>query len=155
MGILRFNLFVSLYILLDGSGLFKFVLVKKTSNMIFNQTILCTIWLIVVSFSAIAQESVFTDDEKIQLAKSIEASCIQLELSEEQIPKYSEIEMKFALQMQSLKSSDQSRISKIKQLKTIVDSMNNEMKALLSEEQYLVFEEIQKKRLGSLRENRQ
>ena len=57
--------------------------------------------------------------------------------------------------MQSLKSSDQSRISKIKQLKTIVDWMNNEMKALLSEEQYLVFEEIQKKRLGSLRENTQ
>ena len=155
MGILRFNLFVSRHILLDDSGLFKFVLVKKTSNMIFNQTLLCTIWLIVVSSSAIAQESVFTDDEKIQLAKSIEASCVQLELSEEQIPKYTEIEMKFALQMQSLKSSDQSRISKIKQLKTIVDSMNNEMKALLSEEQYLVFEEIQKKRLGSLRENTQ
>ena len=103
-----------------------------------------------VSSSVIAQETTLNDEQKAKLKAHLQESFEKLNLSEEQKPKFKEITKKYALQLKNLKNSDKSKSTKEQEFKSIINSKNKEMKALLSAEQYKVYEETQKERLRKL-----
>ena len=100
-----------------------------------------------VSSSVIAQETTLNDEQKAKLKAHLQESFEKLNLSEEQKPKFKEITKKYVLQIKTLKTSDQSKSKKLQEFRSIIDSKNKEMSALLSTEQHIVYEEIQKERL--------
>lgn len=107
-----------------------------------------------VSSSVIAQETTLNDEQKAKLKAHLQESFEKLNLSEEQKPKFKEITKKYAAQMKTLKTSNKRKFVKLKEFKSIIDSKNKEMKALLSTEQYVVYEEMQKERLQKMKEKR-
>lgn len=113
------------------------------------QTILVAIVMFVSSFG-IAQETSLNNEQKATLKAHFKESFEKLDLSEEQKPKFKEISKKYALQIKTLKTSDQSKTAKEKEFKSIIAAKNKEMKALLSAEQYNIYEETQKERLKKL-----
>lgn len=104
--------------------------------------------------SAMAQENILTDEQKAKFKEHIKESFERLDLSEEQQQKFKEITKKYVLQVKTLKTSNHSKTTKIKEFKSIIDAKSKEMKALLSAEQYKIYETIQKERIKKLKENR-
>ena len=90
-----------------------------------------------------------SEQQKEEIKKNVEAYVTELQLSEEQKPKFEEITKKYAKQMIAVKDSGGSRMSKYKKVKSIRKNKDAEMKSLLSKEQYNIYlekqEEIQKK----------
>lgn len=110
------------------------------------------ITLIFFTSSAMTQESKLTDAQKAKFKEHLKESFEKLDLSEEQKQKFKEITKKYALQMKTLKTSGQSKPTKIEEFKSIIGSKNKEVKVLLSDEQYIVYEEIQKERLEKFKQ---
>jgi len=103
-----------------------------------------------VNSSVIAQETTLNDEQKAKIKVHFKESFEKLDLYEEQKPKFKEITKKYALQLKTLKNSDNSKSTKEQEFKSIINSKNKEMKALLSAEQYKFYEETQKERLKKL-----
>lgn len=114
---------------------------EKRNNMnILKQNIVIGI-VILMSSSLIARETVFTNEEKAKLKLQLTEYFEELDLSEEQKPKFKEIVKKYALQMKTLKISDNRKFAKRRKFKSIKKSKNKEMKVLLNTEQYQVYKE--------------
>lgn len=105
------------------------------------------------AFLSAKQYKVYEESQKERLKKLEYLQ--KLDLSEEQKPKFKEITKKYAFQMKTLKSSNKPKFAKYREFKSIINSKNKEMKALLSSNQYALYEENQKERLQSFKENRQ
>lgn len=60
----------------------------------------------------------------------------KLQLSEDTTEKVSQINLKYALQMETLKTDDSSRLAKFQKIKSIDESKDQELKKLLSEKQF-------------------
>ena len=90
-----------------------------------------------------------TEEQKEEVKKSLEEYAAVLHLSEEQKPKFEEITMKYAKQMNVVKDSGGSLMSKYQKVKSIRNNKDAEMKRLLSKDQYKAYlkkqEEMQKK----------
>jgi|TARA_B110000003_G_scaffold261389_1_gene283050 hypothetical protein len=97
--------------------------------------------VILMSSSLIARETVLTNEEKAKLKLQLTEYFEELDLSEEQKPKFKEIVKKYALQMKTLKISDNRKFAKRRKFKSIKKSKNKEMKVLLNTEQYQVYKE--------------
>lgn len=98
-----------------------------------------------------------SEDQKKELKAKMEAYKAELNLTEEQQPKFEEINLQFAEEMSKLKGDNGSRLSKYKKFKKITDERNKKMKELLTDEQYKIFKSHQdevKKELKSKRSNR-
>jgi hypothetical protein len=114
---------------------------EKRNNMnILKQNIVIGI-VILMSSSLIARETVLTNKEKAKLKLQLTEYFEELDLSEEQKPKFKEIVKKYALQMKTLKISDNRKFAKRRKFKSIKKSKNKEMKVLLNTEQYQVYKE--------------
>lgn len=114
---------------------------EKRNNMnILKQNIVIGI-VILMSSSLIARETVLTNEEKAKLKLQLTEYFEELDLSEEQKPKFKEIVKKYALQMKTLKISDNRKFAKRRKFKSIKKSKNKEMKVLLNTEQYQVYKE--------------
>jgi hypothetical protein len=112
---------------------------EKRNNMnILKQNIVIGI-VILMSSSLIARETVLTNEEKAKLKLQLTEYFEELDLSEEQKPKFKEIVKKYALQMKTLKISDNRKFAKRRKFKSIKKSKNKEMKVLLNTEQYQVY----------------
>lgn len=114
---------------------------EKRNNMnILKQNIVIGI-VILMSSSLIARETVLTNEEKAKLKLQLTEYFEELDLSEKQKPKFKEIVKKYALQMKTLKISDNRKFAKRRKFKSIKKSKNKEMKVLLNTEQYQVYKE--------------
>ena len=98
-----------------------------------------------------------TQNRRRQNFKNLKESFEELDLIDSQKLAFTEITVKFALQMSTLRKSDQRRLVKVKEFTSIIDSKNKEMKNLLSNEQYKVYEirqsKTQRERLKMVMEN--
>jgi len=98
---------------------------------------------------ALAQDSKLTEEQGVQMEAQLSEYNSKLNLSQEQQPKFEEITVKYGKQMMELKESNKGRLSKYKEFKSIRKNKNEEMEALLSEEQYgtylMIQEEMQQK----------
>ena len=92
-------------------------------------------------FLTTQQYKVYEENQKERLRKLEYLK--KLDLSNEQKPRFKEIIKKYALQIKTLKSSDKSKFAKYKEFKSIMNSKNKEMKVLLLEKQYIVYEKAQ------------
>ena len=99
--------------------------------------------MVVISTTVIAQQGELSADQKKEAKAKIEAYLKRLNLSEDQKPKVKEIVKRYRAQMTEVKKSDDSRFKKMGKLKELNQKKNEEMKVLLNDEQYKVYEEIQ------------
>lgn len=60
----------------------------------------------------------------------------KLQLSEDTTEKVSQINLKYALQLETLNTDDSSRLAKFQKIKSIDESKDQELKKLLSEKQF-------------------
>lgn len=98
-----------------------------------------------------------SEEQKKELEEKMEAYKAELNLSEEQQPKFEEINLQFAEDLSKLKSDNGSKLSKYKKFKKLTDERNRKMKELLTDEQYKIFKSHQdevKKELKSKRSTR-
>ena len=92
-----------------------------------------------------------------QLMKHIEKDHVKLQLSEDQKEPFTEVALKYAGQMKTLKKKEGSRESKREEAESIMKNKNEEMKGILSESQYqayLVMQEDRKKMMKRRGERR-
>ncbi|MEO1030351.1 MAG: hypothetical protein AAFX55_03050 [Bacteroidota bacterium] len=102
--------------------------------------------------TASGQERQLTEAQKAQLEAQLEAYFDTLDLSEVQKPTFEDITKRYAKQMMDLKDSDKGRLAKYKTYKAILKNKNEEMNALLSEEQYALYLETQEKMQQKMKE---
>jgi hypothetical protein len=98
-----------------------------------------------------------SEEQKKELKAKMEAYKAELNLSEEQQPKFEEINLQFAEDLSELKNANGSKLSKYKKFKKLTDERNKKMKELLTDEQYKIYKSHQdevKKELKSKRSNR-
>lgn len=110
--------------------------------------------VLLVSTMSFAQDRKLTEEQKEQVKEQLEQYFEKLDLSKEQKPKFEDITNKYALQMKTLTTSGKSKFAKYKEYKLIKKSKSKEMKALLSAEQYKVYNETQKDRQKKMKEKR-
>lgn len=97
-----------------------------------------------------------SEEQKEEIKKNLEEYAAALNLSEEQKSEFEVITRKYAEKIKALRESDISRRKKFKEMRSIKESKNEEMKELLSKDQYKVYldkQEEMKKRVKERRKN--
>lgn len=95
-----------------------------------------------------------TEEQKEELAASMEEYFSVLDLSEEQKSEFEAITKKYADQMKAVKDSGGRRMSKFKKVKSIRKKKDAEMKTLLSNDQYNVYLDKQEEMQRKMKERR-
>lgn len=100
------------------------------------------ILMISFSFGASAQtvRPKLSEDQKKELKAKMEAYKAELKLTAEQQPKFEELNLQFAEALAKLKEDNGSKISKYRKLKAATGERNKQVKAILTDEQYKIFE---------------
>lgn len=112
---------------------------------------LCVVALFLSANLGLAQSqaSSLSDEQKAELAQSMEEFNKLLQLTEEQKPDFEAITKKYAKQMKAVKEEGGSKYSMYRKVKSIQKNKNAEMKKLLTKDQYEAYlekqEEMQKK----------
>ena len=122
-----------------------------------SRNIITILLLTLFNVASYAQERQLTEEQKEQVKEQLEQYFEKLDLSEEQKSKFEEITKKYVLHMKTLKTSGKSKFAKYKEYKSINGSKNKEMKALLSAEQFKIYQKTQKeiqKKIQETRRNR-
>ena len=116
--------------------------------------ILVLMVIILIGTKAFAQEKEMTEEQKAQMEAQLEVYVEKLNLSEGQQPKFEEITKRYGKQLMVLKESSKGRLSKYKEFKSISKNRNQEMQALLSEEQYATYLATQEDMQQKMKEQR-
>ena len=95
-----------------------------------------------------------TEEQKEELAASMEEYFSVLDLSEEQKSEFEVIAKKYAEQMKAVKDSGGRRMGKFKKVKSIRSDKNEEMKELLSKDQFKLYLEKQKEMEKKMKDRR-
>ena len=119
-----------------------------------SRSIITILLLTLLNVTSYAQERQLTIEQKEQVKEQLEQYFEKLDLSEEQKQKFEEITKKYALQMKTLKISGKSKFANYKEYKSIKGSKNKEMKALLSAEQFKIYQKTQKEIQKKIKEKR-
>ncbi len=101
-----------------------------------------------------AQSSNLSDEQKEEMAKSMEEFFTALDLSDEQKVEFEEISKKYAEQMQAVKEGGGRMLQKQQKIKSIRKEKNAEMKELLSADQYEIYLEKQEEMQQAMKEKR-
>ena len=97
-----------------------------------------------VNISSFAQQGKeLTEEQRAELKEQIKAHAVELNLSDEQKPKFEKITRKYFEGLKLLKSSTNSRWSKRKKYKSLKKEKKKSMKSLLSKEQYMIYKKRQ------------
>ena len=115
-----------------------------------SRNIITILLLTLFNVASYAQERQLTEEQKEKLKVHLQKSFEKLDLSEEQKPEFKAITKKYALQVKTLRNSNEGKSAKYNELKSIIVTKNKEMKALLSADQYIVYEATQKERRKKL-----
>lgn len=115
------------------------------------KTFLSLILLVLVSTSSFSQDS---NSSKEEVKLYLETYFEHLDLTSDQKVEFTFISKKYGSQLKELKSSDASGLSKYKTYKKIQKSKSKDMEALLSPEQFKIYEKTQKEIEKKIKEQR-
>lgn len=87
-----------------------------------------------------------SDDKKKEMKKQMEANEARLNLNEDQKEPYRTINRKYGKMAREVRDEEIEREEKMEKLKKIRNDRNLEMKALLSDDQYVIYLEIEAER---------
>lgn len=111
---------------------------------------LIVLGLLLVSFVSFGQG--MTEKEKEEFKTEMKEKFQALKLSDDQKSKFEDIQMKYFDQMVAIRDSDAGRMSKMKSLKAIQKSKNEEVKAIMNEQQFEQYLELQKELRQTMKE---
>ena len=103
----------------------------------------------------VQEEKKLSDDQKKEIVQNVKANIEKLALTDEQKAPFKEISKRYADKLKGVKDSDDSKIGKLKAVKTLREAKNAEMKTLLTEAQYKTYLEIQDERKQKMLEQLQ
>lgn len=95
-----------------------------------------------------------SDEQKQEMAKTMEEYYEALNLSEEQKPKFEAIMKKYIPQLMAVKDSGEGKFQMYKKVKAIRKNQNAEMEKLLSKDQYKAYLEKQEEMQERMKEKR-
>lgn len=98
-----------------------------------------------------------SDEQKKEFKAKMEAYKAELKLTDEQQPKFEEVNMQYVEDLSKLKGDTGSKLSKYKKFKKINDDRDSKMKEILTADQYKIYKKHQgevKKELKSRRSNK-
>ena len=105
-----------------------------------------------IATTAAAQERGFTSEQKAQMEAKLKNGFEKLNLTAEQKPKFEEITKRYGNQLIGLKQSNKGRLAKLKMYKSIQKNKDNEMRSLLSIDQYKAYEKAQEELRQKMRQ---
>ncbi len=118
--------------------------------------------LLICTTPTLLAQSQLTDEQKAEIKAQVTAEVedyfAALDLTEEQKTEFENITRKYAEKMKTVAESDSGRRKKMKELKGLSNAKNEEMKALLNDDQFAVYEdkrEEMKARRKELRKRKQ
>lgn len=94
------------------------------------------------------------NDKKAEMIAEMKVAKEKLALSDTQEITFKEVTKKYGLKMKNVKDSDASKRDKFKNIKSLRDEKNAEMKTLLSEEQYKAYLELQEERMAKMKDRK-
>lgn len=103
--------------------------------------ILLSVFLIFISNTVSSQNLEFNIEKDMS---KIENHMESIKLNDDQKSQFKEINEKYRLKLESIKNSDKTRFVKFQDLKKLRKEKEEEMKLLLSEDQFKVYKEYQK-----------
>lgn len=106
--------------------------------------LLFIVFLSALSTATFAQ-SKSTDDQKKEFLAKMKQYQAELKLSDEQQEKVKSINTTYFEGLVALKKSDDSKLAKFRQFKSIAETRNNGMKQVLDKEQYKKYQAIEQK----------
>ncbi len=109
--------------------------------------------LVSVSGSVYAQQRM-TDQQKQEAKAKRDAFKEKLNLTEEQKPKFEEINRNQAEALSTLKNSDASRLEKFRKYRDLKSEKDKKMKELLTKEQFKIYEDYQEELKDDFMNNR-
>ncbi|OYU81258.1 MAG: hypothetical protein CFE23_05705 [Flavobacterium sp. BFFFF1] len=114
--------------------------------------------IIALMFSAVttAQEKKqLNDQQKTALVEQLKTDREKLALTEEQKGPFAEITKKYAEKMKEVNANTElSKLEKLKELKKLRMAKDEEIKVILTEDQFKIYEQIREDRKEKLRERR-
>ena len=116
------------------------------------QIIVC-IAITILGANSYAQEKKMADSQKEELKVRLEEYFAKLALTEEQKVSYEEITKRQGEQIKLIKESGLSREEKLSEIRRIQSDKDNELKVLLTEEQYQFYLENKRQQRNNLLEN--
>ena len=120
-----------------------------------NLKIIYTVALFSLTVAMNAQDKPNVSDEKKQeMVTKMKENRDRLNLTTEQEAPYKEITKRYALKLQGVKGSTMVRFEKLEKFKELQTQKNEEMKKLLSPEQFKTYIEIQEERKVKIMEKR-
>lgn len=120
-----------------------------------NLKIIYTVALFSLTVAMNAQDKPNVSDEKKQeMVTKMKENRDRLNLTTEQEAPYKEITKRYALKLQGVKGSTMVRFEKLESFKELQTQKNEEMKKLLSPEQFKTYIEIQEERKVKMMEKR-
>lgn len=120
-----------------------------------NLKIIYTVALFSLTVAMNAQDKPNVSDEKKQeMVTKMKENRDRLNLTTEQEAPYKEITKRYALKLQGVKGSTMVRFEKLEKFKELQTQKNEEMKKLLSPEQFKTYIEIQEERKVKMMEKR-
>lgn len=93
-----------------------------------------------------------SDDQKKEMKKQMEANEERLNLNDDQKETYRKINHKYGKIAREVRDEEVERAAKKEKLEKIRDERNGEMKVLLSDEQYKIYEEIEAERKEQMKQ---
>lgn len=120
-----------------------------------NLKIIYTVALFSLTVAMNAQDKPNVSDEKKQeMVTKMKENRDRFNLTTEQEAPYKEITKRYALKLQGVKGSTMVRFEKLEKFKELQTQKNEEMKKLLSPEQFKTYIEIQEERKVKMMEKR-
>lgn len=119
-------------------------------------TLMLTILISLLSLSASSQPATnkVSEAQREEWKKQMEIYKEQLQLTENQQPKFQEIHLEFAEELQRLKKDNASKISKFRKLRAARDDKDRKIKNLLNAEQYRIYQKQQEKMKDQIKTRR-
>lgn len=110
--------------------------------------------LLILSFGSLAAQSKLTEEQKTEAKARHLAYRQQLNLSEQQATQVETINRTYFEGLSGLKTSRESRFSKLRTYKELSSHRDKQMKQVLSREQYALYQQYQKEVKEEFRNNR-
>lgn len=95
-----------------------------------------------------------TDEQRQEMKAQFEESKKRLALTPEQEKSFKEIHQKYAPEMKSVRKSESDKSDKRQKMKDLRERKDADIKAILSEQQYKTYLEMQKERHQKMRDKR-
>lgn len=127
------------------------IIIKKIKMKAIKNILIVT--LLVASSITFAQDKKLSEKQKEQAKEKLAQYFEKLNLSETQKTSYETIAKKYGEELKFVKEASLSKQEKIKEVQRIQSEKDSELKELLSEEQYLVYQDFKTDQRKSLVEN--